>query len=101
MREELGDSPEALFEDFETTPFAAASIGQVHRARLNGRRVAVKIQYPGIEDVLKSDLSTIGFFTKVSTLGLPIDGGALVEELRSRILEECDYRLEAHNQREL
>jgi predicted unusual protein kinase regulating ubiquinone biosynthesis (AarF/ABC1/UbiB family) len=99
--EELGDSPDALFEEFETTPFAAASIGQVHRARLHGRRVAVKIQYPGIEDVLKSDLSTIGFMTKVSTFGLPIDSAAIVEELRSRILEECDYRIEAKNQREL
>jgi predicted unusual protein kinase regulating ubiquinone biosynthesis (AarF/ABC1/UbiB family) len=101
VREELGAAPESLFDDFEPTPFAAASIGQVHRARFAGRPVAVKIQYPGIEAVLRSDLSTIGFMTKVSTFGLPIDGAALVEELRSRILEECDYRLEASNQREL
>jgi predicted unusual protein kinase regulating ubiquinone biosynthesis (AarF/ABC1/UbiB family) len=101
LREELGADPESLFDDFETTPFAAASIGQVHRARFRGRDVAVKIQYPGIEQVLVSDLSTIGFMTKMTTLGVPIDGGALVDELRSRILEECDYTLEAKNQREL
>lgn len=101
LREELGAPPESLFDDFEQTPFAAASIGQVHRARFGGRDVAVKIQYPGIESVLASDLSTIGFMAKMSTLGLPIDGGALVDELRSRIVEECDYALEAKNQREL
>jgi predicted unusual protein kinase regulating ubiquinone biosynthesis (AarF/ABC1/UbiB family) len=98
---ELGAPPEALFDDFEEKPFAAASIGQVHRARFRGRRVAVKVQYPGIEDALRSDLSTIGFMTKMATLGLPLDGEAIVDELRSRILEECDYRLEAKNQREL
>jgi predicted unusual protein kinase regulating ubiquinone biosynthesis (AarF/ABC1/UbiB family) len=101
IREELGAAPEALFDDFETEPFAAASIGQVHRARYRGQRVAVKVQYPGIEQILRSDLSTIGFMTKMSTIGLPLDAGAMVEELASRILEECDYRLEAKNQREL
>lgn len=98
IREELGEAPESLFDDFEEEPFAAASIGQVHRAKLDGRAVAVKVQYPGIQNVLESDLQTIGFMTKMSTLGLPIDGGALVAELRSRILEECDYTLEAKNQ---
>jgi predicted unusual protein kinase regulating ubiquinone biosynthesis (AarF/ABC1/UbiB family) len=100
IEQELGAKPESLFDDFEETPFAAASIGQVHRARFGGKRVAVKVQYPGIQDVLESDISTIGFMTKMSTLGLPIDGQALVDELRSRILEECDYALEAKSQRE-
>jgi predicted unusual protein kinase regulating ubiquinone biosynthesis (AarF/ABC1/UbiB family) len=101
IREDLGAPPESLFDDFEETPFAAASIGQVHRARLGGKSVAVKVQYPGIESVLESDLETFGFITKVSTFGLPMDSGALVDELRSRILEECDYEREARNQREL
>lgn len=101
IEEELGRSPDALFERFDREPFAAASIGQVHRARFDGREVAVKVQYPGIEEALASDLSTIGWMTKLSTLGLPIDGAALVDELRTRILEECDYRMEAKNQREL
>ena len=98
---ELGAPPDALFDDFEREPFAAASIGQVHRARIDGRAVAVKVQYPGVEDVLASDLSTIGAIAKMSTFGLPIDGGALVDELESRMLEECDYELEARHQREL
>lgn len=101
VEQELGAKPESLFDDFEEKPFAAASIGQVHRARIGGRAVAVKIQYPGIEEVLKSDLSTFGFMTKMSTFGLPIDANGLVDELRSRILEECDYTLEAKHQTEL
>jgi predicted unusual protein kinase regulating ubiquinone biosynthesis (AarF/ABC1/UbiB family) len=98
---ELGKEPDELFTEFERAPFAAASIGQVHRAKLDGQKVAVKVQYPGIEEVLASDLGTFGMFTKVSLFGLPVDGAALLEELRSRILEECDYELEARNQREL
>jgi predicted unusual protein kinase regulating ubiquinone biosynthesis (AarF/ABC1/UbiB family) len=98
---ELGAAPDALFDEFEKTPFAAASIGQVHRARFKGQPVAVKVQYPGIEEVLKSDLGTIGFMTKMTTMGSPIDGKALVTELKDRILEECDYELEARNQAEL
>lgn len=101
IERELGAGVSELFDEFEETPFAAASIGQVHRARLDGREVAVKVQYPGIEDVLASDLSTFGWLTKVSTLGLPMDGAALVAELRDRIVEECDYELEARNQRQL
>jgi predicted unusual protein kinase regulating ubiquinone biosynthesis (AarF/ABC1/UbiB family) len=101
LREELGAAPESLFEDLETTPFAAASIGQVHRARFRGRPVAIKVQYPGIESALRSDIGTVGALAKVSLLGLPVDAEALVAELRSRILEECDYVLEAKNQREM
>lgn len=98
IQAELGAPVSELFDSFDETPFAAASIGQVHRATLRGETVAVKVQYPGIDKVLESDLSTIGFMTKMSTFGLPIDAGALVEELRSRILDECDYALEARNQ---
>lgn len=101
IEHELGGSVDALFDDFEREPFAAASIGQVHRARVDGRVVAVKVQYPGIDEVLASDLSTVGLFARVSTLGLPMDGAALVAELESRILEECDYVLEARHQREI
>ncbi len=101
VEQELGRPPDALFERFEEEPFAAASIGQVHRARFDGREVAVKVQYPGIEEVLASDLSTVGWMAKLGTLGLPIDASALHAELQGRILEECDYELEAKNQREL
>jgi predicted unusual protein kinase regulating ubiquinone biosynthesis (AarF/ABC1/UbiB family) len=99
LHEELGDDADALFEGFEREPFAAASIGQVHRARHEGRDVAVKIQYPGIEDALRSDLKTAGVLGRLGTVGTSVDGGGLVEELRDRVLEECDYRQEADSQR--
>jgi predicted unusual protein kinase regulating ubiquinone biosynthesis (AarF/ABC1/UbiB family) len=95
---ELGAPPERAFERFEREPFAAASIGQVHRARHEGREVAVKVQYPGIDEVLRSDVSTVGLLAKVSTFGTAIDGGALAEELGERLAEECDYLLEARHQ---
>ncbi len=101
VAEELGGAPDEVFESFSPEPFAAASIGQVHRARFRGRDVAVKVQYPGIEDVLASDLSTVGLFAKMGTLGLPMDGAALAAELESRILEECDYEREAAQQEAL
>lgn len=99
LREQFGQGPEALFEHFEPTPFAAASIGQVHRARFGGQDVAVKIQYPGIEDALRSDLKTAGVLGRLGTVGTAVDGAGLVEELRDRVLEECDYHKEADNQR--
>ncbi|MCA9710233.1 MAG: AarF/ABC1/UbiB kinase family protein [Myxococcales bacterium] len=99
LREELHGEPEALFEALEPQPFAAASIGQVHRARFEGQPVAVKVQYPGIEDALRSDLKTAGVLGRLGTVGTAIDGAGLVEELRDRVLEECDYRKEAESQR--
>jgi predicted unusual protein kinase regulating ubiquinone biosynthesis (AarF/ABC1/UbiB family) len=99
IEQELGSPPEQLFEDFEPAPFAAASIGQVHRARFAGRDVAVKVQYPGIEDVLRSDLKTVGTLATLSTMGTRVSGSDLADELRARLLEECDYRIEARNQR--
>jgi predicted unusual protein kinase regulating ubiquinone biosynthesis (AarF/ABC1/UbiB family) len=99
LRQEFGRDPAELYEALEPEPFAAASIGQVHRARHEGRPVAVKIQYPGIEDALRSDLATAGVLGRLGTMGTAMDGAGLVEELRDRVLEECDYRKEAQNQR--
>lgn len=99
VREQLGDAPDALFEEFEREPFAAASIGQVHRARFRGQPVAVKVQYPGIEDALRSDLRTASVLGRLGSVGTAVDGPGLIAELRDRVLEECDYRTEAENQR--
>ena len=96
LRAELGDG--ALFESFTETPFASASIGQVHRATHAGAPVAVKIQYPGIADAIRSDLKMVSVIARMSMVGSPVDGGALASELRDRLLEECDYRREAANQ---
>lgn len=88
------------FDAIEDRPFAAASIGQVHRGVAGGKPVAVKIQYPGIEDAIRSDLKMVNVIARMSSIGSPIDGGALAAELRDRLLEECDYTREADAQRQ-
>ncbi|MGE5182842.1 MAG: ABC1 kinase family protein [Acidobacteriota bacterium] len=97
LRAELGEA--RWFEAIDERPFAAASIGQVHRARHRGAPVAVKIQYPGIEDAIRSDLKMVSVVARLSSIGSPLDGGALAGELRERLLEECDYTREAASQR--
>jgi predicted unusual protein kinase regulating ubiquinone biosynthesis (AarF/ABC1/UbiB family) len=99
VRHDLGDEPDVLFEDFEREPFAAASIGQVHRASLDGEPVAVKVQYPDIESLVRADLKTIRRLARVPLALGPLDGRGLLEELASQLLTECDYELEAENQR--
>ncbi len=98
VRAELDLEVDAAFEDFQRAPFAAASIGQVHRARFEGGDVAVKVQYPEIRDALRSDLKTVGLISKLGMAFGPISGGELAKELSERITEECDYRVEAKNQ---
>ena len=95
---ELGAPAAALFDELDERPFAAASIGQVHRARYRGEDVAVKIQYPGIEDAIRSDMKMVGVLARLSMVGSPSDGGALAGELRDRLVEECDYVREATSQ---
>jgi predicted unusual protein kinase regulating ubiquinone biosynthesis (AarF/ABC1/UbiB family) len=92
---------EALFADFEHDAVAAASIGQVHRAVLpDGRRVAVKIQYPGMAKALEADMSNAGLIMRLAKALAPgLDAKAAAAELRERVLEELDYEYEAQNQR--
>ena len=87
------------FESIDQAPFAAASIGQVHAAVSGGRPVAVKVQYPGIEDAIAADLKTLRKLSWMASLGKAIDSGEVLDELAARTLEECDYRREAENQR--
>ena len=96
--DQFGQSAHELFSEFDTEPFAAASIGQVHRARYEGSEVAVKVQYPGIEDLLDGDLKLIGKLLRVGSIGTAMDGKAIALELRDRIIDECDYLAEARNQ---
>ncbi|GAC1531789.1 MAG: AarF/ABC1/UbiB kinase family protein [Acidimicrobiales bacterium] len=97
---ELGAPPEKVFARWDPVPVAAASIGQVHRARLHdGREVAVKVQYPGVDDAIRADLGTAGvLFKGLSALYPGLQSGPLVAELQARLLEELDYRNEARNQ---
>jgi len=99
--EELGDRPEALFLEWDPVPVAAASIGQVHRAVMpDGRRVAVKVQYPGVDRAIRNDLDhaerLYAMFSAFTLSG--IDVHALVDELRDRMGDELDYRHEADAQ---
>jgi predicted unusual protein kinase regulating ubiquinone biosynthesis (AarF/ABC1/UbiB family) len=96
--EQFGKPADQLFEEFSPTPFAAASIGQVHRGVFEGTPVAVKIQYPGIAEALASDLKNVGRLSIFATMGSALDGPELIGELRDRMQEECDYRGEARNQ---
>jgi len=103
IAEELGAPPERLFLDWDPVPVAAASIGQVHRAVMaDGRIVAVKVQYPGVDRAIKSDLDNAevlyGLFASMALKGLDVK--ALVDELRARMADELDYRHEASCQSE-
>jgi predicted unusual protein kinase regulating ubiquinone biosynthesis (AarF/ABC1/UbiB family) len=98
---EYGESVDEHFADFEPEAFAAASIGQVHRATLlDGRRVAVKIQYPGVAEALESDMRNAGMMVRLAKALAPgLDAKAVAQELRERVMEELDYEYEAQNQR--
>jgi predicted unusual protein kinase regulating ubiquinone biosynthesis (AarF/ABC1/UbiB family)/DNA-binding XRE family transcriptional regulator len=101
VQRELGQRPAELFAEWESRPIVTASIGQVHRARLrSGERVAVKVQYGRIVDMLRADLVNARVLERTVTILLPGQRpGELFEELRGQVLEECDYALEASHQR--
>lgn len=97
---ELGGPPTSVFLDWSAAPAAAASIGQVHRAvTRDGRVVAVKVQYPGVADAIEADLANADTLYRVlSSFTLKgLDTRALVDELRLRMRDELDYRIEAAN----
>lgn len=97
LAREMGPDWRDRFASFESRPAAAASIGQVHRAVwADGRDVAVKVQYPGAGPALLSDLNQLGRAAKLIGVLTPgLDIKPLIVELRDRITEELDYRLEA------
>ena len=100
IEEELGATPDQVFAQWDDLPFAAASIGQVHRAiTKDGRAVAVKVQYPGIARSITSDLRNVGLLRRVVGAAFPgLDTRSLVDELGERLREEVDYVREAESQ---
>jgi predicted unusual protein kinase regulating ubiquinone biosynthesis (AarF/ABC1/UbiB family) len=91
-----------VFAEFEEEPLASASIGQVYRARLHdGRRVAVKVQYPGVAQAVRSDLQNLGLLLRAAKRMAPgLDPKAMASEIRERMTEELDYEHEAQAQRQ-
>src|SRR5262249_19976027 len=102
VRHELGGEPEEIFSHFNKEPFAVASIGQVHRARLkSGENVAVKIQYPGIARAIDSDLRSISALMLPLRLGKDWDSiKKQFDEIHAMLTLEADYEHEAANMRE-
>jgi predicted unusual protein kinase regulating ubiquinone biosynthesis (AarF/ABC1/UbiB family) len=103
LRKELGVPLRRLFSDFEEHAFAAASIGQVHRATtIDGDEVVVKVQYPGVAEAVETDLrNAMLLLPLVKRLAPGLDVRAMASEMRERIGEELDYELEAQNQRRI
>ncbi|MDO8392248.1 MAG: AarF/ABC1/UbiB kinase family protein [Actinomycetota bacterium] len=105
IEREFGVPPEQLFVQWDPQPIAAASIGQVHRAVVldpatgDERAVAVKVQYPGVGEAVEADLRNANLLGMVLQQGFGgLDADDMVEEIKERLIEELDYRLEATNQ---
>jgi predicted unusual protein kinase regulating ubiquinone biosynthesis (AarF/ABC1/UbiB family) len=104
IEDDLEEPIDELFSEFDEEPIAAASIGQVYRARLerDGREVAVKVQYPGVAGAVRADMQNLDMIMRLLKRMTPgLDVKAVAEEIRERIQEELDYELEAQNQRSL
>lgn len=103
IEEDLEEPLSEVFASFQEEPIAAASIGQVYSATLHdGRRVAVKVQYPGVAGAVRADLQNLDMIMRLLKRMTPgLDAKAIAEEVRERIVEELDYELEAQNQRSL
>jgi predicted unusual protein kinase regulating ubiquinone biosynthesis (AarF/ABC1/UbiB family) len=101
FKSQLGKSPEEIFDTFTKKAVNAASIGQVHKATLNGKTLAVKIQYPGIAESISSDLRIV---KPIASRMFNISAAELdqyMEEVESKLLEETDYTLELKRSMEI
>jgi predicted unusual protein kinase regulating ubiquinone biosynthesis (AarF/ABC1/UbiB family) len=104
IEDDLEEKIKDVFDEFDEEPIAAASIGQVYRARLrqDGREVAVKVQYPGVASAVRADMQNLDMIMRLLKRMTPsLDVKAVTAEIRDRIGEELDYELEAQNQRSL
>lgn len=102
IEEELGDTPENLFRDFDETPLATASIGQVHMAHLqSGESVAIKIQRPDIQPIVATDLEILADLAKLMEAKLSWAKNyqirKMIHEFSTSLLDELDYTIEARN----
>jgi predicted unusual protein kinase regulating ubiquinone biosynthesis (AarF/ABC1/UbiB family) len=93
IKQELQAYPEEIFEYFNSIAFAAASLGQVHLGVIDGKKVAIKVQYPGIKKSIQSDISILKFIFKRFANGGDVEH--LIGEIKDRLDEELNYTLEA------
>ncbi|WP_433758634.1 ABC1 kinase family protein [Nocardia sp. CA-135398] len=99
IEEDFGQPLDAIFAEFQPEPIAAASIGQVYLGRLHdGRQVAVKVQYPGIDAAVRADLKNLAMFRRVLQSAMPWVTPAVLDELRLNMESELDYHAEADTQ---
>jgi predicted unusual protein kinase regulating ubiquinone biosynthesis (AarF/ABC1/UbiB family) len=101
VEDDLGERLDDVFAEFAEDAVAAASIGQVYRARLlDGREVAVKVQYPGVAQAVRADLQNLGLIMRVAKRMAPgMDAKAMTREIRERLTDELDYEHEAQQHR--
>ena len=99
VERELGAHPDEIFVDFQRTPVAAASLAQVHRARTkDGRDVAVKVQYPGIDRVVETDLRNLSILVRIlARFEKNFDFRVLMDEVRRYVPQELDFVREGHS----
>lgn len=97
----FGKGPTEIFDSFTTKATNAASMGQVHQATLNGKKLAVKIQYPGVGDSVKSDLAMVKPIALTMFKLNPVEYDEFIQEVESRMLEETDYVLELNRSMDL
>ena len=95
VRQELGNYPDDIFDEFDSQAFGSASLGQVHLALVDDQKLAIKIQYPGVAHSIKSDLSLLRFALGRFAKGKNVDH--IIDEISDRVYEEVDYRHEASN----
>jgi predicted unusual protein kinase regulating ubiquinone biosynthesis (AarF/ABC1/UbiB family) len=97
----FGKGPEAIFDTFSHSAKNAASMGQVHQATLGSKKLAVKIQYPGVGDSVRSDLAMVKPIALSMFKLNPVEYDSFIEEVEQRMLEETDYKLELARSMEL
>jgi len=97
----LGQSPNVIFDEFDANSVNAASIGQVHKAKKNGKELAVKIQYPGVADSIKSDLALVKPIALKMFNIKAKDSDKYFKEVENKLIEETDYCLEIEQSKEI
>ena len=99
MRSELGNDWEKKFKEFEKEPFAAASLGQVHKAQnLRNEKIACKLQYPDMSSIVEADINQLKLVFKIyRQIDSSIDTSNILKELSHRVREELDYERERKN----